>query len=191
MAERGELQELRSQSLASAAPGENLEQRVFQLENIVAGLQDTSQLEERVVKRVTEKVSSFPVAAPCEPPTLMVGSGRPLLPAFSLLEKDSPNGESRRLGIGRTWLLGEIYSETWSILDMLMDPRYRRYLPWSAKFVPLLILAFCLTSHWIMPWSYIPGFGPIFDKALGLVIALVAFKILSREAKRYRELLQP
>jgi len=55
------------------------------------------------------------------------------------------------------------------------------------RFLPLGLLALILTSWFWLPGSSVPIMGTLFDKALDLVLAFLLFKVLSREARRYRE----
>ena len=77
------------------------------------------------------------------------------------------------------------------MLYMFVDPRYR--LSWMGRFVPLIIIALILTD-----WIWVPGatllsvpgvaiLASIWIKFVNLVLAFVLFKVLSREAQRYRE----
>ena len=56
-----------------------------------------------------------------------------------------------------------------------------------ARLVPLVLVVLILLSGWWGPWSYIPLIGWLLDKCIDLVLAFVLFKVLSHEARRYRE----
>src|SRR5262249_32879483 len=122
MADRGTASEGRTVRASEVHRAEStgaLEQRVNQLERVGAGLQDTRQLEDRVVERVAQRVSNYPVAIPCDPPSLLVNAGRQMLPAaLHTFGSDTDNTARSRLNPIKSWLLGEMYTEAFSILDM-------------------------------------------------------------------------
>ncbi len=68
---------------------------------------------------------------------------------------------------------------------MFCDPRYR--LSWTARLAPPIILALIVTSLYWMPASVLPYIGMVIDKLVDLVLAYILFKLLSNEARRYRE----
>jgi hypothetical protein len=72
-----------------------------------------------------------------------------------------------------------------AIVRMYVDPRYR--LSWSGRFVPLILAVAFLTSCWWVPLASIPIFGTVIDKIIDLALGFVLFKVLSHEARRYRQ----
>ncbi len=68
---------------------------------------------------------------------------------------------------------------------MFCDPRYR--LSWTARLAPPIILALIVTSLYWMPATVLPYVGMVIDKIVDLVLAYILFKLLSNEARRYRE----
>ena len=89
--------------------------------------------------------------------------------------------------IRHTWLLFEALAELRAMYWMFLDPRYR--LSWTARLVPLVILVLIMTSYYWTPGTMIlPLFlGTVFEKLCDLVLAFGLFKLLSYEARRYRE----
>src|SRR5437867_4257530 len=73
-----------------AAASVSLEQRVRRLEDVVAGIQDTWQLEERIAKRVSDRVRTEPNYALMESAGLLVSAGRQLLPATLAMKRPEP-----------------------------------------------------------------------------------------------------
>lgn len=162
-----------------------LDERLRRLEDVLTKLADS---------RVTDRAPEPPPPPPPEPPNPVLEAGKQLLPAaigalsrpmanytpgFSQPEPRSP------------WLLFDIVTEMRSILHMYGDPRYR--LTWNGRVIPVVMLAFIFTS-----WIWLPGttlfptwFTTTFDKVLDLVFAYFLFKVLSREARRYRETIPP
>jgi hypothetical protein len=165
---------------------EALEERVRQLEDTIAAMHDTRVLEERVAERVAERIHGSLTHAPSSAAGILIDAGHHLFPATA----DPMNTEFAYPGTSPSvdpgarppWLLLEIYEEFRAIYWMFLDPRYR--LSWTGRIAPLAIL-FVLFSSWLFlgsfPWSLI-------DKVLSLVLIVVLYKVLSREARRYRQM---
>jgi hypothetical protein len=164
-----------------------LEQRVRRLEDAVAALQDTCPLEERIAERVSRRLKRR------SPDGLqdsggVLNAGRQLLPAAVELVRTKAAGAEGSGGWARSWLLFDVYAELQTIVRMFLD---RRYQPtWPARVIPLAVLLLILTSWVWLPVPSILGTTilSLLDKLVDLALAFGAFKILSREARRYREL---
>ncbi len=177
---------------ASADQPESLEQRVRRLEDAVAILQDTRQLEDRVCERVAKRVHRDSAHAIQESAGAIADAGRKILPtALGMLGAKADSAEQEHQSsssfLRRPWLLFDAYAEARSMVRMYFDPRYR--MSWQARTVPLILLVALLTSGFWLPGTSIPVMGSIFDKLVDIVLAFLAFKILSREARRYREVI--
>ncbi len=177
---------------ASSDQPESLEQRVHRLEDAVAVLQDTRHLEERVFERVSNRVKRDPAHAIQESAGAIADAGRKILPAaLGMLGAQSENAEQEPQAsssdLRRPWLLFDAYAEARSMVRMYFDPRYR--MSWRARTIPLVVLVVLLTSAFWLPGTSIPVMGTIFDKIVDIVLAFLAFKLLSREARRYREVI--
>jgi hypothetical protein len=172
---------------------EALEQRVRRLEDAVATLQDTHPLEERIVERLARRLRRSSAVALQEAGTVY-NAGRQLLPAALDLIRNQADEAERRSGASvadarRPWLIFEAYAEFRTMVRMFLDFRYRP--TWIARVVPLALLILIMTSWiWLPGTGILPGsFMTLVDKAVDLVLAFLAFKILHREARRYRELI--
>jgi hypothetical protein len=182
-----------------APSAEALEQRVCRLEDAVSTLQDTRQLEERVVQRVSSRLQGDPSQAIQNSAGVLVDAGRKLLPAaLDLMQSSAGNAEHKPAALPgplrRPWVLLEAWAEARAMVRMYFDPRYRP--SWWARTLPLLLLAAIATS-----WIWLPGTSmmssvplgaalmTLIDKAVDLILAFVAFKILSREVRRYHEVI--
>jgi hypothetical protein len=169
---------------AAKAVGD-LQRRVTRLEDALASVQDTGLLEERVCERVARRLERG--AREAESRHLLVGAGQHLLPTALHLMRDASGSTAEPLPgeqQGRPWFLYDLYAEGRAIVRMYLDRRYR--LPWLPRVVPLILLAAILTSSVWFPGTSISVVGTIIDKAVDLLLAFCAFKILSREARRYR-----
>ena len=78
------------------------------------------------------------------------------------------------------------------MVRMFFDPRYLS--TWPTRIVPLALLALILLLI-LTSWIWLPGTSilptsimTIVDKIVDFALAFLAFKILQREARRYREL---
>jgi hypothetical protein len=163
-----------------------LEQRVRRLEDAVAQLQDTRYLEDRVLERLAARGRLNAVR---DSAGLILDAGRQLLPvAADVIRTETRAAESHAratpAAAPRTWLAFDIFADVRTMVKMFFDRRYR--LSWTCRVVPAILLIFILLSQWLVPGAGIPLLGPILDKLIDVVLALVALKILSREAARYR-----
>ena len=89
------------------------------------------------------------------------------------------------------WWLSEAYDDLRSVVRMYFDPLYRRHMTWTAFLTPFILLA-CILLVWFWMPTSIPvlGLGLAFlDKVVDILLAFFAFKILSRELHRYREMM--
>jgi hypothetical protein len=179
-------------------PQETLEQRVHRLEDAVAALQDMQLVEERITERVLERVHAKPDSLSTgivDAQQLAHPSTGPALLAGSEMAADSPR--VRNISGGRSWVIVEAFRELRIMFRMFFDSRYR--VSWSAFFA-LMVLAYILVSKWLWSlWGAVPilgmltgpmhltFIGEILDKAVDLILALLAYKTLSREMRRYRE----
>jgi hypothetical protein len=167
----------------------SLEDRVGQLEDRVASLQDMRKLEDRVTERVSRRLErkqanpaiKAPVAAvaePSKPPPVAAIAPPPDLPQIVVIE-----GKTGR----QPWLIVDIFTEFRAMLQMFLDARYRVfYMTWQTKLYPALLLGLIVVSGFTI--SNIPLVGPVMDRLAELVIAFFLYKVLSREANRYKEI---
>jgi hypothetical protein len=165
-----------------------LELRINRLEDVVAHLQDTRSLEERVVERVAERLKHQEKANPRDVTGLVVDASRSLLPALNSINVENASvksGGRRKSILRQPWLLVDMLAELRAIFRMFVDPRY--HLGWRGRLAPILLIAVILTSSFWVPGTGLTIVGPLFDKCLNLILAYVLFKILSHEARKYRE----
>ena len=166
-----------------------LEDRVRQLEDKVAVLEDTRKLEERVTERVARRIErkqantaiKAPLASIAEPPkpAVPVASVAPLSPPPVML----PETRSGR----QPWLIADIFIEFRAMVRMFFDGRYRLfYMTWQTKVYPPLLIGLMVLS-WLTI-NHIPFVGFVLDKIAELLLAFFLYKVLSREATRYREI---
>jgi hypothetical protein len=163
----------------------SLEQRLRRLEDAVAVIQDAHQLEERVVERLTDRLSRTP---PSKIPTgLLIEAPRTMLPAVPLVAQAVNPASVPNFTLSRRWLLSDLITDARAMFAMFADPRY--HLGWQVRVVVFGLLLAILTSYiWFPGLSFLPGFlSTIIDKIVDLVLAYALYKVLSRETRRYRE----
>lgn len=175
-------------------PPLSLEQRVRRLEDALGLLQEQQgTAKERNVAPSTESRPSDPPpeaasaplsAAPASPAStgILLDVGKRLLGTAVAVPVAAPPAERR----GVWWLLWDTWAEARTIVRMFVDPRY--HLPWSARVLPLILLAAILTSKYWVPGSSIPLLGDwLLVKLVDLLLAFLLFKWLGHEARRYRQ----
>jgi hypothetical protein len=167
-----------------------LELRINRLEDAVAHLQDTQSLEARVVERVTERLQSHEATNARDVAGVIVDASRHLLPALASNATSDNSGvkaapAKRNSTLRRPWLLVEMLAEVRAIFRMFVDPRY--HLGWRGRVAPIVLIVVILTSSFWVPGTSLTIVGPLFDKCLNLILAYMLFKILTHEARKYRE----
>jgi hypothetical protein len=141
----------------------SLEQRVQRLEDAVSELQEAA-------GKPQVKVGPMPR----ESEGIMAGNppGNPHVPGESATTPRPP------------WLIVDILNESKAMVQMFFDIRYR--VGWFTRLFVIILLAMIFTSGLWFPLSYIPWLGTPLDKILDVLLAFLTYKVLSREARRYR-----
>jgi hypothetical protein len=142
-----------------------LERRVQHLEEAVTALQEHQRAENSQVK-----VGAPPAENP--PPPQEHVERR----TFS----DLPPARS-------SWLLVDILSEARIMVRMFFDIHFK--MAWYTRPAVVILLLMILTSGLWLGW--VPLLGFVLIKIWDLVLAFLIYKILSREARRYRETCRP
>jgi hypothetical protein len=183
---------------ASDETVEALEQRVRRLEDAVAALQDTHLMEDRVVERVVQRMDHLPYPPLPEPPGLLVSAARMLLPkTVEAVPGDEPPANPpgadpagppgpAPAAARPAWLLTEVVREFRAMFRMLMDYRYR--MSWTGRVVLPAAISIAVLSWWLLSGNFF-GVGTLIDRTVDVVLAVVVYKVLSREVQRYHELL--
>jgi general stress protein CsbA len=160
----------------AAPPASNylsLEERVRRLEDIIASIQAASPEPMGPSHRAAEEPvgSAGIVAAPLTTTAIKEPDPVPPSPLRTLLAARA-----------EPWLLFEIIAEVRAIAGMFFDPRYR--MRWLTRMLTIvLIAAIVLCRMWI---GSVPLIGWLLDLILFPLLLYVLFKVLSREATRYR-----
>jgi hypothetical protein len=171
-----------------------LEERLMKLEELLTRQEEMARAPVEVAEvaaPVAPLIAQAPVAAPMatviDPPVAAVAP-----PA------DAPAADL--LGSRWHWLilptlfqgLKQGFNNVRLFLRMYVDPRYK--MSWLGRLVPLAFLFFFVFSDWdweilniVFFWNMIPIFGSMIDKLLLIVFAWLTAKVLSREMRRYQQ----
>jgi hypothetical protein len=159
-----------------------LEQRVRRLEDAFALIQSARPAEAKIASPPLDPSDAVRAELPARPlPDLTleeepVRQSPPFPPAS--LSPEPARGP-------RHWLLFEAVTDARVILRMFVDPRYR--MTWPGRVLPLVLLAMFVTSKIWLPLTSLPLFGELIDKTFDLLLGFFLFKVVSREARRYRQ----
>ncbi len=168
-----------------------LHKRVGDLETEVAQLRDTKRIEDRILDRVTTKISALPPVAPpadFEERILRRVTANLPKPEIARPDLDVPTQPSLSSVIEvakSTWILVRIFQEIKTAFWWLSDARY--HAAWWTRSLVLVIFLFAIFSDFLFPLSWIRYVGWIFDKLLILVLGGIITFLVSRENDRYRE----
>src|ERR1043166_3507090 len=122
----------------------DLEGRVRTLEQTVAALGDTRQIEERVAERVAAQGSRVSVESVVE-----AISARPLPPAVrSMIGVAAPPSALRQVARS-SWLVVDMLRELATVGGMLLDRRY--HMAWITRILVILFISAIMTSGWWFP----------------------------------------
>jgi hypothetical protein len=169
---------------------ERIESRLRRLEDSLAQLQDLRGMEQRVVERVADHIQNTPSqpAAAASGTSLLKGVGQ-LLEAGAHIQGEKPapdaTGSEKSTSSGVVGFLWEIFVELRSMIYMFVDPRYS--MSWWGRGFALVLLVLLMFSFWLVPGTSIPFAGYWINKVADLVLAYLLFKVLLREARRYRQ----
>lgn len=158
-----------------------LEARVSRLEGALANLQDQSLLEERIASRLAVKFQRNGISNPDE-----------VAKAPSAANTSPANGEEvvevpgLNLYLAGKWFFNEIVPELRAMSCMFFDPRYK--LGALNKALPAAIFLLIVLSGYWVPFSSLPVVGGLIDSIIMLCLGYFLIKILSAEARRYRQL---
>jgi len=151
----------------------SLEERVRRLEDVLATLQ--------ISPNAIQSADPLPAPPPNEQASLadFIASAAQHPPAQPERPPDTAAPVAER---PPRWLLFEMLAEMRVMVRMCLDPRYR--LSWQTRVLPPLFL-FGMFLSWLLI-SGIPVIGFLLDRIMFLVLAYMLFKVLMREATRYR-----
>jgi hypothetical protein len=167
---------------------ETVADRLQRLEKQLATMQDPNVLEQQLANRILTRLhEQSPQAIPSG---LASQNG---LSAFgakiitSAAMQSVPGGEKTTESI---WAFFHIFKELRLIGQMYLDPRYR--LSRVAQIGVPLVLILMVGNYFFFGWLMIqiPLMTPVVERVVLIFLAIALYKVLSREAGRYNEVLQ-
>jgi hypothetical protein len=169
--------------------------RIRRLEDSLAQVLDLQSIEQRVAERVTTQLQREKPQPPGESPVLsraaaLLDAGKNLMPVLTLpapvttLQPGAtPPADST--SAERIWLAWDVIADARAIFRMFVDPRYS--MSWFGRLVPVgLLVAFVTTYYWV-PLAAVPVLGFFIEKPVQILVGFLLFKVLSHEARRYRQ----
>jgi len=171
-----------------SSPGaqRDLSSRLSHLEEEVGELRDTiSRFAELVLGEVKElrhsnSPSPLPIAAPREE-THSLGESAAASSASQVPVNDS--------SAARPWLLVELLHDLGGTFHMCFDPRYRVRRA-TRIMVPLILLLFGSNYFFFHHVLELPVLSTVLEKIIDFVLAILLYKVVSRETARYRQAIQ-
>jgi hypothetical protein len=123
--------------------------------------------------RRSAELALIQVDAPLAPP-----------PEGAVLHPPAPSDSATR-----HWFLTQLWTELRLVVRMYFDPHYR--ISRTAQFVlPAILVLFVLNYFLFAVWIAIPVISPIFERALCVLLGVFAYKLVTRELARYRDVLE-
>jgi uncharacterized membrane protein YkvA (DUF1232 family) len=177
-------------SWTNSLDGDELEQRVHRLEEIVADLCNTQILEDRVAARVAEQLRPRLQQAELDSASPAASAGtEAATPEAQVDAAAPPPGSAYTLPVPlpadpEMSLIREVWSEVRLLLRMVRDPIYS--ISWLGIIVPLFALVYVVFPWKFWPLNAIPDGIYLIGLLDDLVVAYVGFKVLGRELRRYR-----
>ena len=88
----------------------------------------------------------------------------------------------------RGWFFAELWAETRLALQMYFDPRYRVSRTAQVAF-PLFAVLLVLNYFLFSVWFSFAIVSPVAERLLDVILAVLAYRVLTRELDRYRAVL--
>jgi hypothetical protein len=104
-------------------------------------------------------------------------------PEGAILTPPEPQEQPRR-----SWFFGQVWAELRLAVRMYFDPRYRVSRTAQVAF-PLFMALVALNYFVFSVWFSIPIVSPVAERALDILLAALAYRVLLRELDRYRAVL--
>ena len=162
------------------SPGsEQVAERLEHLEGEVAELRHTlSELAEIVVGDIKERREA----------AILVSAPVPEIPIPASLVPGGQTTLNTMTALRRPWLLIDLLRETGTAVRMYMHPRYR--VRRSTQFTVVLLIGSLIANYLVFNvlFLHIPVVTEIVERLIDIVLAVLLYKVLSREVARYRQM---
>jgi hypothetical protein len=173
----------------SRARERELEDRVRRLEAALAerpAPDDEDALADRVIARLSA-IASERERNPDSERMLVLASppdSLPEPPQGAVLHPPAPAAETS----SRAWFFANLVGELRLLVTMYFDPRYR--ISRTAQFaLPGIFLLLVFNYFFFSVWVSIAFLSPVTERLLAVILGVLAYKLLTRELARYREVL--
>jgi hypothetical protein len=176
--------------------GDEMESRLRRLESAIAAIADTKLMEDRLLQKVMDRVPppAPPVATPAPPVAtsqagMLLDAGRAILPgALNVVGNelksatDPRNAQASNSVLApRMWLATDVIYELRSMWQMCFDHRFKP--SWTVRIVPLTCVIIVIVNM-----LFLGGFfGKVLEYVSLILLSMLTYKTLSREATRYRQ----
>ncbi len=164
---------------------EPLEERLRRVEETLAQLRQLQAASPTPSQQASQIQTQPPVEPPAPRNSMLAQLGKRLLEAAVIPSGPVVVPQGTAPASRRSRLVWEFLAELRAMYRMFVDPRYRLSL--VGRIVPAVLVFGIITSYFWVPLTSIPWFGRLLEKAVDLVLAFLLFKVLTREARRYRE----
>lgn len=156
---------------------ETVDDRLRRLEQALATMQNTAAVEDQVAERVVARLTS--------------GYDAGLMPALTDVVLPSMAARAADEAAGGFWTRLQVFKELRLSARMYLDPRYRlsRVGQFGVPLVLGLMFFNYLTFNWIIAIPLLPFVGTLAERVVLVVLAVVLYKLLAREAARYEAVL--
>jgi hypothetical protein len=167
--------------MAEPSTSAELEDRVRKLETALAD-------EDAVADRVIVRLSAMAAERQRDPDSggvlvLAAPPDAPPPPQGAVLHPPAPPETTER-----KWFLAQFAAELRLVVTMYFDPRYR--ISRTAQFtLPGIALVLIFNYFLFSVWMNITFLSPVVERLLIVILAVVGYKLLTRELTRYREVL--
>jgi hypothetical protein len=169
---------------------ESTDDRLRRLEAAIAAMQDTQLMEQRLLERVSERLNTS-AAPPTGDSHAIVEAGNAVLPGMlravgsQFNAATSPTAPpSSSLFSARTWIVTDIIQEVRTFFVMYFDYRYQVTL--TARIVPLAAMVIFILGWVLKSFTADNFFGAALQHLTNLVLVVIVYKTMQREAARYR-----
>src|SRR5262245_2255685 len=170
----------------NTANSDSTDDRLRRLENAIAAMQDTNLMEQRLLERVSERLHTS-AAPPAGESNAIMEAGKFMTRAIGsqFNAATSPTASSSgSLFSARTWIVTDIIQEVRTFFVMYFDYRYQ--VSTVARVVPLAALALFILGWVLKSFTMDNFFGAALLHLTNLVLVVIVYKTMQREAARYR-----
>jgi hypothetical protein len=159
--------------------GESHDERLRRLESALAAMQDTQLMEQRLLERMSQRLE--------QPGVLDAGQAIAHAVGAQLSAATSPMAPSNgAMFSAKTWILTDIIQEVRTFFVLYFDYRYR--VSWAARIIPTITIVLFILG-WVFKSFGADNFvGAFLQHLMNLLLVVITYKTLQREAARYRAL---